>query len=140
MKNYTTTTTTTTFAVLSIVLSSVLSACSSAPKEKQLLPDSGETTAEIMQGRDSMQSYYGNGQQSPYYGEALMPNYSAPSQYTDEHVKELQRDFKRVPNPEIIGYVYPHINNNEMPVPGYFTTFLLYDRSHFALQDEGYSQ
>lgn len=116
-----------------------LASCTSSP-DKVLLPDSGHTTEEIMQGERDDYSYYGDGQKRPFQGQALMSNYHSASQYSSEHIRELKRDFKRVPNPEIIGYVYPHINNNEMPIPGYFTTFLLYDRSHYALSSEGYNE
>ncbi len=126
--------------ILSLSLSVLLGCASSTPKEKQLLPDAGPTTAEIMQGTKVTHTYYGNGQRSPYIGETLMPHYSSQSYYSSEHIQELKRDFKRVPNPEIVGYVYPHINNNEMPVPGYFTSFPLYNRNHFALTSEGYNE
>lgn len=116
----------------------LLSACSSSPKEKQLLPDSGLTTAEIIAGGQSGGDYYGTGIKADYLGTPLVSAYAPNSSYSLAHVNELRRDFHQVPNPEIVGYVYPHIVNNQLPVPGYFTVFRLYNRDHYALATEGY--
>lgn len=50
---------------------------------------------------------------------------------------ELQQAFQQVPNPEILGYVYPHLSGN-LPVPGYYTVFPLRDGSHYAQAGEGH--
>lgn len=109
-------------------------------KDKELLPDNGETSMQLMTGKPTPNAYYGNGQKAPYVGETIAPFYRGSSRYTNTHIDELHRDFQRVPNPEIIGYVYPHLNHNDMPVPGYFTAFLLYSRSHYALSAEGHHE
>lgn len=49
----------------------------------------------------------------------------------------LQHDFQQVPNPDILGYVYPHLNGS-LPVPGYYTAFPLRDRAHYAQLGEGH--
>ena len=46
------------------------------------------------------------------------------------------RDFRSVPNPEILGYVYPHLSG-DLPVPGYYTVFRLRPRDHYAELGEG---
>lgn len=46
------------------------------------------------------------------------------------------RDFQPVPNPEILGYVYPHLSG-DLPVPGYYTVFRLRARDHYAELGEG---
>lgn len=130
------------YFTLPIVTLFFLGGCTT-PKEKQLLPDNGETTSQLIEGGISKNpangAYYG-GEKAPFYGGVIMSDYSPNSSYTNSHIEELRRDFKRVPNPEIVMYVYPHINNNRMPVPGYFTTFRLYDRDHYALSSEGYNE
>lgn len=132
----------TTKLIISILLAVSISGCSAimADKDKQLLPDSGATTAEIIEGTPQAESYYGNGQKAPYIGEAIAPFFQSSSRYSNAHLAELRGDFQRVPNPEIIGYVYPHLNNNDMPIPGYFTAFLLYERQHYALAAEGHHE
>ena len=45
--------------------------------------------------------------------------------------------FRKLPNPELTLYVYPHLAGNaEVPIPGYFTVFNAYERDHYALPQE----
>lgn len=117
-----------------------LAACSvTQPSSDKLLPDSGPTTAELISGQKSQVSaYFGNGVQADYLGMPLTEGYAPNSAYSLAHVNELRRDFRKVPNPEIVAYVFPHISDGELPVPGYFTMFHLYERDHYALEQEGY--
>jgi len=117
-----------------------LAACSvTQPSSDKLLPDAGPTTAELLTGEKSrVSAYFGNGVQADYLGMPLTEGYAPNSAYSLAHVNELRRDFRKVPNPEIVAYVFPHISDGELPVPGYFTMFHLYERDHFALEQEGY--
>ena len=50
---------------------------------------------------------------------------------------ELDTIFPRLPNPTLVMYVFPHLAGSErVPVPGYATTFPLYERTEFALPGE----
>lgn len=117
-----------------------LAACSvTQPSSDKLLPDAGPTTAELLTGEKSrVSAYFGNGVQADYLGMPLTEGYAPNSAYSLAHVNELRRDFRKVPNPEIVAYVFPHISDGELPVPGYFTMFHLYERDHYALEQEGY--
>ena len=117
-----------------------LAACSvTQPSSDKLLPDAGPTTAELISGQKSrVSAYFGNGVQADYLGMPLTEGYAPNSSYSLAHVNELRRDFRKVPNPEIVAYVFPYISDGELPVPGYFTMFHLYERDHFALEQEGY--
>ncbi|MCG5537363.1 TIGR03751 family conjugal transfer lipoprotein [Halorhodospira halophila] len=76
------------------------------------------------------------------------PVYSTPAQrltdgtaalagYTRQAHDELEPRFGRVPNPSMVMYVYPHLATpNEVPVPGYSTTFPMFERDHYALPGE----
>jgi conjugative transfer region lipoprotein (TIGR03751 family) len=45
--------------------------------------------------------------------------------------------FRKLPNPELNLYIYPHFaGTDEIPIPGYYTTFSAYDRTHYALASE----
>ena len=117
-----------------------LAACSvTQPSSDKLLPDAGPSTAELISGQKSrVSAYFGNGVQADYLGMPLTEGYAPNSAYSLAHVNELRRDFRKVPNPEIVAYVFPHISDGELPVPGYFTMFHLYERDHYALEQEGY--
>ncbi|GIU42839.1 lipoprotein [Shewanella sairae] len=51
--------------------------------------------------------------------------------YTRNSYREIFNQFPRLPNPDVVFYVYPH-RNGSMPVPGYSTVFPLYERVHYA--------
>ncbi len=57
--------------------------------------------------------------------------------YTREAFNELDVTFPRLPNPSLVLYVFPHLVGAERtPVPGYTTTFPLYERVEYALPGE----
>jgi conjugative transfer region lipoprotein (TIGR03751 family) len=57
--------------------------------------------------------------------------------YTREAFNELDVSFPRLPNPSLVMYVFPHLAGTERtPVPGYATTFPLYERVEYALPGE----
>lgn len=118
----------------------LLSACSGilTPEPEKLLPDSGPTTQELLTGKRRTQAVYGSGAQADYLGIPLLSGYTPDTSRTLAHISEIQRDFHRIPNPEITAYVYSHLNGDELPVPGYFTLFKLYERDHYGLEQEGY--
>jgi len=50
---------------------------------------------------------------------------------------ELETIFPRLPNPTLVMYVFPHLATTErVPVPGYATSFPLYERVEYALPGE----
>ena len=44
--------------------------------------------------------------------------------------------FARVPNPDLVMVVYPHLARGKYPVPGYVTVFPMYEQTHYALPGE----
>lgn len=59
------------------------------------------------------------------------------SSYTRTAQNEIYRQFQRLPNPDLVMYVFPHLAGTEsVPVPGYSTVFPLYQRVHYALPGE----
>lgn len=55
--------------------------------------------------------------------------------YTRTVHNELDVQFPLLPNPSIVLFVFPHIVG-EAPIPGYATTFHLYQKHHYALPGE----
>lgn len=54
-----------------------------------------------------------------------------------EAANEIDTIFPRLPNPILIMYIYPHLSGTERtPVPGYVTTFPLYETTEYALPGE----
>ena len=57
--------------------------------------------------------------------------------YVRDAFNELDVHFPRLPNPTLVLYVFPHLaGNGRVPVPGYATTFSLYERVEYALPGE----
>ncbi|KJS66054.1 MAG: conjugal transfer protein [Pseudomonas sp. BICA1-14] len=57
--------------------------------------------------------------------------------YTRTAGNEIYRQFHRLPNPDLVMYVYPHLAGTDpVPVPGYSTVFPLYQRVQYAMPGE----
>ena len=57
--------------------------------------------------------------------------------YTRTAANEIHRQFHRLPNPDLVMYVFPHLAGSDpVPVPGYSTVFPLYRRAPYALPGE----
>ncbi|QXH91983.1 TIGR03751 family conjugal transfer lipoprotein [Pseudomonas shahriarae] len=50
---------------------------------------------------------------------------------------EIYSQFKRLPNPDLVMYVFPHLAGTDpVPVPGYSTVFPFYQRVQYAMPGE----
>jgi conjugative transfer region lipoprotein (TIGR03751 family) len=58
--------------------------------------------------------------------------------YTRTAANEIHRLFHRLPNPDLVMYVFPHLagTDDPVPVPGYTTVFPLYQRVQYAMPGE----
>ena len=56
--------------------------------------------------------------------------------YTRSAHDELAFVFPRLPNPTLCGYVFPHLSEGGVPVPGYTTCFPMYLNPGYALPGE----
>ena len=59
------------------------------------------------------------------------------SGYTRTAQNEIYSQFKRLPNPDLVMYVFPHLTGADpAPVPGYSTIFPFYQRVQYAMPGE----
>ena len=57
--------------------------------------------------------------------------------YTRTARNEVYRQFQRLPNPDLVMYVFPHLAGTDpVPVPGYSTVYPLYQRIQYAMPGE----
>lgn len=57
--------------------------------------------------------------------------------FVREAANEIDTAFPRLPNPTLVMYIFPHLSGSERnPVPGYATTFPLYEKVEYALPGE----
>ena len=120
------------------VFSLVLTGCST--DKETLLPHGEQTMLDIWNSAGSQ----GTQQQLLDARQQLrrplaQANLSAYRQepYTRTATNEIQNLFPRLPNPDLVLYVYPHLSGTEQaPVPGYSTVFPFYQRVQYALPGE----
>lgn len=59
------------------------------------------------------------------------------TRYTRTATTEIYNQFRRLPNPDLVMYVFPHVAGTEsVPIPGYTTVFPLYQRVYYTLPGE----
>lgn len=51
-------------------------------------------------------------------------------------VEPMNQRFARLPNPDLVMVVYPHLARGQYPVPGYVTVFPMYEQTQYALPGE----
>lgn len=57
--------------------------------------------------------------------------------YTRTAQNEIYSQFKRLPNPDLVLYVFPHLAGTDpAPIPGYSTVFPFYQRVQYAMPGE----
>jgi len=135
------------FRLFALLLAGVLggiSGCAATPSASQLLPDAGPTTLQVYEAHigglppGTAFTAPAPGRTAPPpdgWGVAAAAGLTAPSRRSHQALTDLQRDFQRVPNPDILGYVYPH-RAGDLPVPGYYTMFPLYEETLYAQPGE----
>ncbi|AZF53190.1 putative lipoprotein [Pseudomonas sp. R4-34-07] len=88
--------------------------------------DGGASTRRLLDARQTLRR--------PLQAPVSMVDQTA---YTRSAQSEIYRQFQRLPNPDLVMYVFPHLAGSEsVPVPGYSTVFPLYQRVHYALPGE----
>lgn len=115
-----------------------LAGCST--DKETLLPHGEQTMLDIWSGAGSQ----GTQQQLLDARQLLrrplaQAGFSAPLQepYTRTAANEIHSLFPRLPNPDLVLYVYPHLSGTEQaPVPGYSTVFPFYQQVQYALPGE----
>lgn len=120
-----------------ISISAWLAAC--AGGKDVILPQDGKTMLEIYHEhfeRTRMQA-------QPGAARERLPLRSVRKEeldlhgYTRDADHEIRAIFPRLPNPTLVMYVFPHLSGEEgHPVPGYATSFPMYERVEYALPGE----
>ncbi|OGA58505.1 MAG: conjugal transfer protein [Burkholderiales bacterium RIFCSPHIGHO2_01_FULL_64_960] len=124
--------------------------CGCATSKDELLTHGGRTMMDIWQQETGGDGGGGTGQvarrqlldarQSPRRPLTDADIQAAPAgqmRYTRTARNDVQRQFQRLPNPDLSMYVYPHLAGTDpVPVPGYTTVFPLYQRVQYAMPGE----
>jgi len=89
----------------------------------------GQATRQLLDARQSLLR--------PLADADLQAAPAANAAYTRTASNEIYRQFRRLPNPDLVMYVFPHLAGTDpVPVPGYSTVFPLYQRVQYAMPGE----
>ena len=123
---------------LCILLSISAGGCGCASHKDAVLPHDGPTMKAIYDAHfEGMNAASSDGARAVAARRALMAPDEGPSGYTRDSLTELDAHFPRLPNPTLVMYVFPHLAGpSRVPVPGYATTFSLYEHPEYALPGE----
>lgn len=121
-----------------LCLAVLLTGCSTTKDE--MLPPGDSTMLELWQNKGSSARTTTEARSTLRRG--LTDDDSAARQviedsYTRTAENEIQQVFPRLPNPDMVIYIYPHMAGNApVPVPGYSSVFPFYSRVQYALPGE----
>lgn len=134
-----------TEAACALLMVALLTGC--ATRKEKLLPHGDSTMTDIWDretggstggGRAARQLL--DARQSLRRPLTVADRQAAPAinaSYTRTAASEIQRQFHRLPNPDLVMYVFPHLSGTDpAPVPGYTTVFPLYRRVQYAMPGE----
>ncbi|EBY7427502.1 TPA: TIGR03751 family conjugal transfer lipoprotein [Salmonella enterica] len=121
---------------LILLFSLLLSACST--DQKTLLPVDENTTMLNIWGRQN------NDAQALYDARSVLRRPLDDATLTEQQQQTTRSDgnaaqtlFRRLPNPDLEMYIFPHLAGSEgVLVPGYTTVFPFYNRVQYALPGE----
>lgn len=109
-----------------------LGACSVAGPRKSPLPDDGPSVEEIYRERTSEYQRMRAREALP-----LRPATEVlPGPVLEPAMLQLEHRFARLPNPDLIMVVFPHLSRGKYPTPGYVTAFPMYERVEYLLPGE----
>lgn len=122
-------------AMISLLLALTVTGCSTS--QETLLPVDENTTMMSIWGQRSG----GSNTLADARSQLRRPLAEIPVQeqqhYTRTAANEVQSQFRRLPDPDMVMYIFPHLSGNEgVPVPGYSTVFPLYTQVQYALPGE----
>ena len=121
-------------ALFAAALISLLIAGCAGKSKDELLPQNGPTMKEVYDGHFNKTRQHDDPSQEVGSRRAgIDPGLTG---YTRDAANEVENLFPRLPNPDLVMYVYPHLTGEGYPVPGYSTTFPLYERVEYALPGE----
>ena len=122
-------------SVIPMVGALALTACASGSKQATI-PSDGPTMSDVY--RQHREAIGMHGKHSIKERLPLRaPEDNPPSAYVRTAINEIDNRFARVPNPDLVMYVTPHLAaGGRYPVPGYTTVFPLYETVEYAMPGE----
>jgi conjugative transfer region lipoprotein (TIGR03751 family) len=101
-------------------------------------PDRGTPTmAQSYELAAKGQSRFYNSDNNENAPSLALPQLPQQQQSKSVFASVLDSQFPKLPNPQNLMYIFGHyVAGGEIPVPGHFITFSMYEKDHYALPDE----
>ncbi|AOK17080.1 conjugal transfer protein [Burkholderia cepacia] len=91
--------------------------------------NAAQATRQVMDAREALRRPLTSADQATAPGDN--------ASYTRTAENEIRSLFHRLPNPDMVMYVFPHLaGTHPTPVPGYSTVFPFYERVHYTMPGE----
>lgn len=120
--------------ILTICLSLLMASCSTT-KQEMFPHDENKTIMDIWHGSNSANLELIDARS--ILRRPVIDLVDIQSTYSRDSVNEIKSQFARLPNPDLVMYVYPHLAGSDpVPVPGYTTIFPLHTKVQYAMPGE----
>lgn len=114
----------------------LLSGCSLLGDKESILPQGGPTMREVYDDHFKRSKASLPAVRADFPAEEAGVSDGNLEGYSREANNEIEALFPRLPNPTLVMYVFPHLSASGRAVPGYATSFQLYDKPPYALPGE----
>ncbi len=126
-------------ALVMLVIGAALSGCSTSKEE--MLPPGDSSMLELWQGKDGGGSARNavaarDSLRRPLTESESQASVADDRSYSRTQESEISQQFPRLPNPDLVMYVFPHLAEGNTPVPGYSTVFPFYSQVQYAMPGE----
>ena len=127
------------FGVFMIIAASTLAGCST--NKDEMLPPGNSNMLELWKGTDGESGVSRGSEARSTLRRSLSDSeqqaaLSDDRSYSRTQESEISQQFPRLPNPDMVMYVFPHLAQGNTPVPGYSTVFPFYDQTQYAMPGE----
>jgi len=112
-----------------------VSGCSVMGDKESILPQEGASMKEVYDAHFKHSSLNKANANRADFAQGGVDD-SQLAGFTRQADTEINALFPKLPNPALVLYVFPHLTASGQPVPGYATSFTLYEKTEYALPGE----
>lgn len=123
------------------VMVSVMALAGCSTSKEEMLPPGDSSMLELWQGEDGGGSARNavaarDSLRRPLTDNERQATAADDRSYSRTQESEISQQFPRLPNPDLVMYVFPHLADGNAPVPGYSTVFPFYSQVQYAMPGE----
>ncbi|MBP2834724.1 TIGR03751 family conjugal transfer lipoprotein [Dickeya zeae] len=125
--------------MITMLLPLLLGGCSTSKEE--MLPAGEHTMLELWNGADGEGTTRKSAQardalRRPLDSRETQASLRDDRSYSRTQESEISQQFPRLPNPDMVMYLFPHLADGNTPIPGYSTVFPFYSQTQYAMPGE----